>query len=154
MDFAHRAWLLAFFSMFPEYSDVCGLSLKGPNWLIYTSQRAKSFSKSIYITSENLHTRDSKFSPDQRVLGLGQSQSWYQQQLSPRPGCLRVASVVYCHQGHLGTQTKDNVVIYWPLIICPSHMLEGVSSLICPSLASSDQIMKLSIVICHHTKSN
>lgn len=88
-----------FFSVFPEYRDVCGLSLKGPNWLIYTSQRAKPFSTSIRIPSENLHTRDSKFSPDQRVLGLGQSQSWYQQQLSPGPGCLRAASVVHCHQG-------------------------------------------------------
>lgn len=63
-------------------------------------------------------------------------------------------SSIHCHQGHLGTQTKDNDVIYWPLIVYPSHMLEGVSSQICPSLASSDQIMKLSVVMYHHIKSN
>ena len=102
------AWLLAIFSAFPEYRDVCGSPLKGPNWLVYNSQTAKPRSTSIHIPLGNLYNRSSRSFPDQRMLGLWQSQRWHQQQLSSGPGCPRAAYTTHCHQGHPGTQTKDN----------------------------------------------
>lgn len=132
------AWLLAIFSAFPEYRDVCGLSLKGPNWLVYNSQRDKPLSTSIHIPLGNLYNRSSRFSPDQRMLGLWQSQPWstllwaWLSQSSIHHSFIVTRKI----QGH---KLRLMMLIYWPWIICPSYMPEKLPSGVCRSLASSDQ---------------
>lgn len=127
------AGLLAVFNVFPEYQESCELPPKGPKWLIHSSQRAKPWSTSY------LHFLGASTHQGLKVLSRPKD-AW--------PGAvpileLRVAlpkawpsqsGIHHCLPPRVSRDIMIMIMmLYWPPIICPFHLLEGMPSPVCPS---------------------